>query len=196
MARPRLSEGTRKRLLEASVAAFLKDGYHGTGLKEMLASVNVPKGSFYNYFASKEELGAAAIRHYSACTAAKLADALEGTPNPLAGLRTFFERLIDDFERAGFTGGCLVANLAGELDGSPACGAALAAAFRDWRDGVSDALQAAQLRGLIRDDVDATELADMLLEAWEGAVIRMKIDRSAVPLRRCLDRLLDGYFRP
>ena len=189
-------DSTEEKILKAAINLFHEFGYNGTSVQDIVSAARVPKGSFYNYFASKEELGAAAIRHYSACTAAKLADALEGTPNPLAGLRTFFERLIDDFERAGFTGGCLVANLAGELDGSPACGAALAAAFRDWRDGVSDALQAAQLRGLIRDDVDATELADMLLEAWEGAVIRMKIDRSAVPLRRCLDRLLDGYFRP
>ena len=39
-------------------------------------------------------------------------------------------------------------------------------------------------------------MADLLVEAWEGAVIRLKIERSSVPLQRCLDRLLGDYFRP
>ena len=39
-------------------------------------------------------------------------------------------------------------------------------------------------------------MADLLVETWEGAVIRMKIERSTVPLQRCLDRLLGDYFQP
>ena len=42
MARPRLSEPTRQRLLDEGVAAFLEQGYHGTGLKEVLDRVKVP----------------------------------------------------------------------------------------------------------------------------------------------------------
>ncbi|WP_412538276.1 TetR family transcriptional regulator C-terminal domain-containing protein [Longispora sp. K20-0274] len=196
MARPRLSDGTRTRLLEASMSAFLENGYHGTGIKQVLDAVNVPKGSFYNYFASKEELGVAVIRYYAQCSADKLAGALADTPDPLTGVRTFFERQMAEFEEVGFVGGCLLANLAGELDGSEACRRALATAFREWRDGVRDALGAAQAEGTVRTDVDATELADMLIEAWEGAVIRMKIDQTVVPLERCLRRQFDGYLRP
>ncbi|MBI3686902.1 MAG: TetR family transcriptional regulator C-terminal domain-containing protein [Actinobacteria bacterium] len=196
MARPRLSEGTRVRLLEASVSAFLEHGYHGTGLKRVLDRVDVPKGSFYNYFASKEELGVAVIQHYAARSAEDLTDALDGAPDPLTGLRTFFQRQIRDFVAAEYAGGCLLANLAGELDGSEASRLALATAFREWRDGVRDALEEAQRLGSVRGDVEATELADMLIEAWEGAVIRMKIDQTVAPLERCLERLLDGYFRP
>ncbi|MGY0231879.1 TetR family transcriptional regulator C-terminal domain-containing protein [Longispora urticae] len=196
MARPRLSDGTRTRLLEAGAAAFLENGYHGTGIKQILDEVRVPKGSFYNYFASKEDLGVAVIRYYRDCTARSMADAMENAPAPLVGLRTFFERQMAAFEEARFAGGCLLANLAGELDGSDACRDALAVAFRAWRDDVRDALAAAQRDGTVRADIDATELADVLVESWEGAVIRMKIDRSLEPLDRCLRRQLDGYFRP
>jgi TetR/AcrR family transcriptional repressor of nem operon len=196
MARPRQSEATRQRLLEEGVAAFLEHGFHGTGLKEVLDEVNVPKGSFYNYFASKEEFAAAAIRHYAACVAGKLQGALERAPDPLTGLRWFFEALMDDFEAAGYIGGCLIANLGGELEGSDICRETLASAFRGWRDGIRDALREAQRNGLVRADIDALELADLLTEAWEGAVIRMKIERSLEPLRRVLGRLLDDYFLP
>lgn len=196
MARPRLSDDARKRLLEEGAAAFLEHGYHGTGLKEVLDRVGVPKGSFYNYFPSKEAFGAAAIGHYADCLAAKLANALAGAPDPLTGLRRFFEGLMTEFEAAGYVGGCLVANLGGELEGSDLCREALADAFAGWRDGVRDALRRAQEAGSVRADRDAGELADLLIEAWEGAVIRMKIERSLRPLRQCLQRLLEDYFRP
>ncbi|MCA9774299.1 MAG: TetR family transcriptional regulator C-terminal domain-containing protein, partial [Myxococcales bacterium] len=154
------------------VDAFLEHGYHGTGIKEVLDRVRVPKGSFYHYFESKEAFGAAVIAHYAACLGRKLADALASVPDPVVGLRRFFEGLIAEFEASNYTGGCLVANLGGELEGSELCRAALADAFLGWRDGVADALGNAQARGLVRKDVDARELADGLIEAWEGAVIR------------------------
>lgn len=196
MARPRLSEDTRVRLLDASVAAFLENGYHGTGLKDLLERVGVPKGSFYNYFASKEELGAAAITRYGQGCALSLAAALEAAPDPLAGVRAFFLEQMRGFEQTGFSGGCLLANLTGELDDSPISREALSAAFRGWRDGVRGALADAQRLGSIRGDLEAGELAEMLIEAWEGAVIRMKLEQSTAPLQRCLDRYLDGYLRP
>jgi TetR/AcrR family transcriptional repressor of nem operon len=196
MARPRLSEPTRQRLLDEGVAAFLDQGYHGTGLKEVLDRVKVPKGSFYNYFESKEAFAAAAIAHYADCFGSKMQHALETAPDPVTGLRRFFESLMADFEKAGYVGGCLIANLGGELEGSDICRATLAKAFRDWRDGVSEALRQGQALGLVRNDIDAGALADLLTESWEGAVIRMKIERSLDPLRRVLERLLDDYFRP
>jgi TetR/AcrR family transcriptional repressor of nem operon len=196
MARPRLSETTRQRLLDEGVAAFLQQGYHGTGLKEVLDRVNVPKGSFYNYFESKEAFAAAAIRHYAECFADKMKQALAGAPDPVTGLRRFFESLMADFEAAGYVGGCLIANLGGELEGSELCRETLASAFSDWRDSVADTLRQGQRLGLVRADIEAGDLADLLTEAWEGAVIRMKIERSLEPLRRVLKRLLDDYFRP
>ena len=196
MARPRQSESTRQRLLDEGVAAFLEQGYHGTGLKEVLDRVKVPKGSFYNYFESKEAFAAAAIRHYADCFAEKMRLALDDAPDPLTGLHRFFEALMADFEASGFVGGCLIANLGGELEGSDICRETLAGAFRGWRDGVTEALRQGQQLGLVRTDIDAGELADLLTEAWEGAVIRMKIERSLDPLHRVLDRLVDDYFRP
>lgn len=178
------------------MAAFLEQGYHGTGLKEVLDRVKVPKGSFYNYFESKEAFAVAAIEHYADCFAAKMQQALDVAPDPVTGLRRFFETLMADFEKAGYVGGCLIANLGGELENSDICRATLARAFRGWRDGVSEALRQGQELGLVRGDLDAGALADLLTEAWEGAVIRMKIERSLDPLRRVLERLLDDYFRP
>lgn len=178
------------------MAAFLEHGYHGTGLKEVLDRVNVPKGSFYNYFENKEEFAVAAIVYYSECLTRKMDDSLNGATDPLKGLRKFFHSLMEEFKEAGYIGGCLVGNLGGELEGSDLCREALASALRNWRDGVREALREAQKQQTVRNDIEAEELADLLVEAWEGAVIRMKIERSLKPLQQCLRLLLDGYFRP
>ena len=195
MARPRLSELTRQALLEEGLTTFLKQGYHGTGLKEVLDRVNVPKGSFYNYFESKEAYAVAVIEHYADCLGRKMTSALAAAPDPMTGLRRFFEQQMQDFEQANYIGGCLVANLGGELEGSEVCRPVLARAMTAWRDGVCDALQAAQVAGLVRADMPAGDMADLLVEAWEGAVIRMKIERSLAPLQRCVRMLLDGYLK-
>ncbi|MBV5350484.1 TetR/AcrR family transcriptional regulator, partial [bacterium] len=49
MSRPKNPDIIRTRLLDVGLAAFAKRGYHGTGIKEIVDTANVPKGSFYNY---------------------------------------------------------------------------------------------------------------------------------------------------
>ncbi|MFC4126740.1 TetR/AcrR family transcriptional regulator [Nocardia rhizosphaerae] len=196
MARPRRSDDTRALLIEEGAAGLLFNGYHGTGIKQVLDKVGVPKGSFYNYFDSKESFAQAVIEHHSLCVQRNLAEAFVGAPDALTGLRRFFARLTDDFVAAEYTGGCLIANLGGELEGSEVLRGALSDAWATWRDGVAAALRTAQAEGAVRADIDAADLADLLLESWEGAVIRMKLDRTVAPLDKCLRRLLDDYFRP
>ena len=65
MARPKRNQNIRSQLLNEGVSIFIKQGYHGTGIKEILDTLKVPKGSFYNYFESKEHFGAEVIRHYT-----------------------------------------------------------------------------------------------------------------------------------
>ncbi|MEM7199444.1 MAG: TetR family transcriptional regulator C-terminal domain-containing protein [Planctomycetota bacterium] len=196
MARPRRSDQARERLIQEGVASLLRHGYHGTGLQQVLDRVSIPKGSFYNYFKSKDDFAAAAIRHYASCLGDQLAAALAGSADPLAGLKRFFRSQMTEFEQSGYVGGCLVANLGSELEENDTCRDVLRDAMLGYRDGLRSALRDGQEQGLLRDDVSPTEMADLLVAAWEGAVIRMKIERSLRPLRQCLKRLLDDYFRP
>jgi TetR/AcrR family transcriptional repressor of nem operon len=93
-------------------------------------------------------------------------------------------------------GGCLIGNLGGELEGSELCRAALAEGFRSWRDRVAVALSEGQELGVIRRDRDAGALADLLTVGWEGAVIRMKLERSLEPLRAVSRHFLDDHLVP
>ncbi len=176
--------------------AFLRLGYHGAGLKAILDQACVPKGSFYNYFESKEDFASAAIHHYADCISALLERALDAHDSPIAGLRAFFQGQAESFEQSGFSGGCLIANLGGELDDSNTCRKALQETSSAYLDALSAVVAAAQAVGEIRSDVAAAELASLLSDAWEGAVIRMKIEQSMAPLDGVLSRILDGFFQP
>lgn len=195
MARPRKSHDTRKRLLEEGAQVLLRQGYHGAGLTAVLDRVGVPKGSFYNYFASKEEFGAEVVRHYGAEFDAEL-DAMieEATSGALKALKKFFKKLAVEFEGHGFHGGCLVGNLGGELEDSEACREAMAQVIHGWRDRLKRAIELGQEKKELRADRGALELADVLLNSWEGAVLRMKIERSAKPLTQWIEVMLGEWL--
>jgi len=48
---------TRKRIIETGAAIIHRKGFNHTGIQEILNAAKVPKGSFYNYFKSKEDFG-------------------------------------------------------------------------------------------------------------------------------------------
>lgn len=198
MARTATKQITRDKLLDQGVAMLTERGYHGTGLQDLLGSVRVPKGSFYNYFASKEDFGAEVIRHYIEPFIQRLDDAY-ATPglDALAALKKYFGDLIQELGRRQFMGGCLMGNLIGEIgDTHEVCLAALQEVYRRYRDKLEQGLAQAQREGTVRTDLSAADMADLLADAWQGALLRMKVEQSARPLERFVRHLLDGYFRP
>ena len=196
MARPRRSGGTRKKLLEEGVKSLLRRGYHGSGLMDVLGRVGVPKGSFYNYFPSKEAFGAEVLRHYGAAFDARLDAMLEAaSEDAVAALDSFFRTLAREYVAAGFHGGCLVGNLGGELEDSEVCRKAMVDAVKGWRDRIASAIELGQRQRAIRRDVEPAELADLVLNGWEGAVLRMKIERSAAPMKQWRARVLGDWLR-
>lgn len=190
-------QSNKDRLLNIGVAMITDKGYHGTGIKEILDAANIPKGSFYNYFDSKEDYGAAVIRHYIAPFIRQIdSDLAEHDGDALVALNTYFQRLIDDLQENHYQGGCLLGNLMGEIgDTSEKCRSALAEAVNDYAAMLSTGLDLAQRQGALRRDLSAREMADLLVDSWQGALLRMKIEHSIQPLQQCVDSLLQGYFK-
>jgi len=187
----------REKLLDQGVALLMEQGYHGTGLQELVRNVGVPKGSFYNYFPSKEAFSAEAVKHYIEPFIRQLDNHLQ-RPDVSAetALKAYFNELIEETERRDFKGGCLLGNLIGEIgDTSDLCQLSLREAVRRYRDKLEEGLARAQQEGSFRKDLDAKDMADFLVNVWQGALLRMKIERSVRPLAQFCEMLLDGYFK-
>jgi TetR/AcrR family transcriptional repressor of nem operon len=198
MLKPTKKESNRENLLNQGVAMLWSQGYHGTGLKEILDAVKVPKGSFYNYFGSKEDFGAEVIQHYANPFIVQLAAHLEAAgDDALGAIKRYFDELIVELERNEFKGGCLMGNLMGEIgDTSEICRKSLQSAVTRYRNLLQSGLAKAQQQGTVRLDKSPEEMADLLTNTWQGALLRMKIEKSSAPVKQCCQDLLGDFFRP
>jgi TetR/AcrR family transcriptional repressor of nem operon len=114
----------------------------------------------------------------------------------LAALKTYYLELIDEVAKTDFKGGCLLGNLMGEIgDTSPICRKALLDAVDRYSGLQQSALERGQQEGKVRMDRSAKSMADLMLNGWQGALLRMKVEQSVEPLKAVCRDLLDDYFR-
>jgi TetR/AcrR family transcriptional repressor of nem operon len=176
----------RQRLLAAGLDLVHARGFAASGVKEITDAAGVPKGSFYAYFPSKEAFAAAILEHYWSDIERRILPILGEDGPARERVARFFHALADEHEAGDFLLGCLVGKLSLELGGS-------SEPVRDELvrilDGWNEALTACVRSGLgdaadVRTDLDAAELASLLIEAWEGAALRGKVTRSRIPYDR------------
>lgn len=176
----------RESLLDAGERLIHERGYNGVGVKEIVDTAGVPKGSFYSYFDSKEALVVEVVQRYWDAVEARHGSLLEDeSAPPLERIRTFFAAMADDHELRGFAQGCLLGDMALELsNSSPAARTTLTGLFARWEARIAATLALAQERDDLARDRDVQELAAALLEAWEGAAMRGKVQRDRTPYER------------
>ncbi|MDJ0571122.1 MAG: TetR family transcriptional regulator C-terminal domain-containing protein [Pleurocapsa sp. MO_192.B19] len=194
MPRPKRNQNFREQLLNQGVSIFINQGYHGTGIKEVVERVKVPKGSFYNYFESKEHFGAEVIRQYAKQITANM-DAWLNDPekDALDALKQFFDQEILRHQKA--REGCLIGNLGAELgDSSELCRQAMSESLQLMQQRFARVLTKAQEQGTVRHDLTAEKLASVLLNGYEGALLRMQIEKSVEPLRQFTKLMLDDFL--
>jgi TetR/AcrR family transcriptional repressor of nem operon len=162
------------------------------GLAELLRGAGVPKGSFYNHFDSKEHFGVELVQRYYAWHDQQLASLLAETDrSPLERLRAYFELLLKRaFDASPQARGCLIGMLALEMAGSSEpLRASVSDAFRRWQARLAELLRQAQVAGELAPEQDPQPLAAMLMEGWEGALMRARASGDLDSLRNSLDLL-------
>ena len=182
----RSDRNIRALLLDAGIRSFSKAGFNGCSVQDITAAAGVPKGSFYNHFDSKEALAAAALSHYWADAAGRTLGILDDPARPpSARLRQYFEAAAAEMGQHSFTCGCLLGSMAAEhSDHSPLIAAQLSTIFDDWSRRVGRCIRAAQAAGEMRSVSDPEALATFILNAWEGALQRARIEKSNGPLQQ------------
>ena len=176
----------REQLLSAGLDTLHRRGFNATSVQDITEAAGVPKGSFYNHFESKEALGAAAVVKYRETSGAwKALRALRDTKAaPLTRLRKYFESATERALKAESWSGCLLGNFACELSNqSPLIREQVAVAFAEWSDEIALVIGEAQRAGALAKDLPPKAIAEFLLNAWEGALLRAQVDKDRAPLQ-------------
>jgi TetR/AcrR family transcriptional regulator, lmrAB and yxaGH operons repressor len=164
-------------VIQTAASLFRAQGYHATGLNQVLAEGGLPKGSLYFHFpGGKEQLAVESVQRAGDELRAGIADALATTPEPAAALERILALLGEHLVATDFREGCPVATVA--LDAaaqSEPIRAACADVYDSWRDIVAQHLRAAGVP-------DAEGLATVLVAAVEGALLLARTSRDVTPL--------------
>ncbi|MDE1007725.1 MAG: TetR family transcriptional regulator C-terminal domain-containing protein [Paraburkholderia fungorum] len=188
---------TRAKLVAEGLKSMIVNGYDGIGLNAILDAAAVPKGSFYYFFKSKEEFAAAVLeayeRHYVELRDVILNDV---SVSPLQRLRNYF----DEVERIHLAetplGGCLYGVLGQTARArTPQFRAKLAAVFSSWEKQLQALLKQAQLAGEIDPSINPKDAAAFLIDAYEGMLIRTKVDGNKKAFNRFKTFAIDSLSR-
>lgn len=179
---------TKQRLIGAGLQMLLKHGYNDLGIQALLAATKTPKGSFYHHFKDKEDFALQVLDTYMSQVHAGLDACLQDTTRPpLVRVRAFFEMTQKSYREEGYMG-CLIGGLGQELSGiSEVFRHRIASCFAAIADRMAGCLEEARQRGDIAATCDVRALADLLVDCWEGAALRSRLERNPESLTAMLD---------
>src|SRR4051812_12351424 len=178
---------TKDRLVDASSELFRRQGYNGTGVKQILAEAGAPFGSLYHHFpGGKEQLGAEAIRR-SGYLYGQLFPAIVGpAPDLPTGIADFFAGAAQTLVETDYADACPIATVALEVSStSEPMREACAQVFEGWLKGATARFAE---EGIAPDR--ARELAILFTSALEGAFILCRALRSTEPLAAAGDAVV------
>jgi len=171
----------RKAVQKAGTKLFTERGFNASSVKDITDAAGVPKGSFYNHFRSKEALAAEIVTAYGNGTTDRAVLTNANVP-ALTRLKKHFGALNEYFSRCNE--GCLVGKFMAEVsDDTPQLRENLIGVLSLWGEQISSAIADGQRQGSIRKDLKADDLAAFLIDSYEGAVFRTRVEKSPRALK-------------
>lgn len=171
---------TKDVILEAAAQLFAKQGYHGTGLNQIIEVSGAPKGSLYYYFQSKEELAIECVKLTQMRLQNKLQEQVMKFSNPEDFMREFILQMADRLDETGadkfvpfgFWAAAETASVSNSL--RDAC----QAAFSEWKNNLSNKFVETGI-----SNERATEIAEISVCLIEGATILSVVEGSSRAMR-------------
>jgi len=179
----------REMLLRAAGKLFQDVGYVQASIYRIASAVNAPKGTFYNYFRSKEDLASRLVDRQFEALHESLSRTGGSASHQLKEHCSFLALEPPAVEVAPLR---LLATLAAEATAIPVAVTQRIASGTDiWITHVSDVISLAQIEGETSTAQDPQKLASLLVTCWYGAIVRRKSDPSV----KLLDDFLPFFIR-
>jgi TetR/AcrR family transcriptional repressor of nem operon len=193
MSKPSLRED----LLNAGLKVMFRSGYQGASVRDICAAAGAPQGSFTNHFRSKEAFVQEVLDRYFAHTKTAVNEALSDMSlTPRQRLKRYLDIITERLQGAKWNRGCLIGDLSLEASlQSKLLRERLEEIFREWRTPFAQCIAEAQAAGEIDSKFEPIDLAEFLLASWEGAILRMKVERGPAALDRFKDIVFETVFK-
>ena len=179
------SPDTRAHLLATGYQLIAKKGFTAVGIKQILDTAGVPKGSFYHYFASKEAFGEAIISHYFVNYKNRLETIGGQDVNAQQKLYNYFQNWYDTQQNGCDHEKCLVVKLSAEVaDMSETMREALDSGYQQTITWLATQIKAGWIDGSVphSDNIAAESMAKRWYFAWLGASLIAKTSQTNTPL--------------
>jgi len=188
---------TKDRIVAEAAGVFNQRGFEGSSMSDLMAATGLEKGGIYRHFSSKEELAAEAFDYAWNLAFKTRTHDLEQITNSVEKLKQFITNFIE--RGSAVPGGCPVLNTAIEADdGNPLLRDRVRKAWREWRDSLAEIVASGRKRKEIRADVDAKEVATLIISSLEGALMIARLERNKealVAAQSHLHRYLESEVR-
>src|SRR5712692_5704929 len=174
----RKGEQTRQEIIRKAAPIFNQRGYDGAALSDLMRATGLEKGGIYRHFDSKQQLAGEAFDYAWKLAIDTRFEGTLGIPNTVDRLKLFVRNFRD--RRAGLVpGGCPLLNTAIDSDdGNPQLRAKARRALSSWLDRLQSIAEDGQRRGEVRSDVDAAELATLIVSTLEGGLMLSRLQRK------------------
>ncbi|MFJ8052602.1 TetR/AcrR family transcriptional regulator [Streptomyces luteogriseus] len=189
--------GPRERMVFSAAQLIRRDGVASTGMREVAVDAGAPRGSLQHYFpGGKTQLVDEAVGWAGGYAADRVARFLASLPEPTpSGLfAAMVRQWTDEYEAAGFAGGCPVAAATVDCAESvPSTRKAASAAFATWTGAVARALT-----GMGVPEERTGALATLMISSLEGAILLARAEqdvRALTTVARELGPVLDAAVR-
>ena len=172
-------------------------GFDAVSIKDIVGQTGVPKGSFHYYFDSKEAYGLELMDFFGDSIRRTTLPALQAPgKSSLERLRGFFRAYADRMHREKYQMSCLNGLISMESSArSEPLREKAEDGLGDFQKEIWNLLKEARKSGEIRGNPDLKSLAGFIVNSWEGALLRMKVQRSPKALRD-FDRIVFEELLP
>lgn len=183
----------KEEILDIGYDVIRRNGYHNVGINQILKEAGIPKGSFYNFFESKEDFAQQVVKRYGENNRCWIEKYFEDCQmSPVECLKSFYVMMINYNVEDDYAGGCLVNNMSVEVGRtSDVLGKESNDQFKSWLEVLSDIISKGQKANEITTAFSAAELAEYVHAGFYGVLARTKVTRN----RTYMDIWLDMTFK-
>ena len=187
----------REDILKAGLKVMFKSGYQGASVRDICEAAGAPHGSFTNHFRSKEAFAQEVLDRYFENLQGHIERSLgDKTLSPRQRLERYLEIISDVLAADQWGRGCLIGDFSLEtVSHSKRLRQRLEEIFEEWRVPFAACIAEAQATGEIDNTFDPVDLAEFLLSSWEGAILRMKVERGPAALERFRKIIFQTVFK-